>query len=169
MFSMPKTVLATALVLAAAGAAFTHCEIPCGIYGDQTRITLLYEDVQTIEKSMQQINELAGKTDAQSVNQMVRWVTNKDEHATKVQDVVWQYFMTQRVKPKTEGNERDRYVKQVTILHEMLLVAMKTKQTVDPAHCEKLRSLIDDFSAAYFSEEDLKHVREHHGAGGDHK
>ncbi|MFG0319718.1 MAG: superoxide dismutase [Ni] [Planctomycetota bacterium JB042] len=171
MKSTAKSVLATVLVLAAAGAAFTHCEIPCGIYGDQTRITLLYEDVQTVEKSMEQIRELSGKNDAQSINQVVRWVSNKDAHASKIQETVTQYFMTQRVKPKDAGEDQDRYLQQITALHGMLVQAMKAKQTVDSKHCEKLRKLIDQFSAAYFSEEDLKHIREHHGEphDGDHK
>lgn len=160
-----KVVTALTVVLAAAGAAFTHCEIPCGIYGDQTRITLLYEDVQTIEKSMQQIAELSGKADAQSVNQMVRWVNNKEVHADKIQETVTQYFMTQRVKPKDSENDQDRYLAQISALHGMLVQAMKAKQTVDTKHVENLRKLIDEFAAAYFSEEDLKHVREHHGAG----
>ena len=32
--------------------AKAHCEIPCGIYGDSVRIALLYEDIETIEKSL---------------------------------------------------------------------------------------------------------------------
>ena len=33
---------------------FAHCQIPCGIYGDQTRFTLMHEHVTTTEKSMKQ-------------------------------------------------------------------------------------------------------------------
>ena len=39
-----------------AGTAASHCEIPCGIYDDQMRITLLNEHIATIEKSMDKIN-----------------------------------------------------------------------------------------------------------------
>ena len=140
---------------------YAHCEIPCGIYGDRTRIDLLYEDIATIEKSMAMINELAGKSGAQDTNQLVRWIENKGVHADKIQHVVTQYFMTQRVKNNEEGG--DRYLRQLTSLHQMLVAAMKCKQTVDASHCAKLRELLDYFSAAYFSAEDLKHIREHHG------
>ncbi len=155
-------IVALGLVVATFRLVYAHCEIPCGIYGDKTRIDLLYEDVATIEKSMAQINELAGKTDAQSVNQVVRWIANKDLHADKIQETVTQYFMTQRVKPQT-GEEESGYFDQITSLHAMLIAAMKCKQTVDAKHGKELRGLIDRFAASYFDEEDLNHIREHHG------
>ena len=43
--------------LLAAGAA-AHCEIPCGIYDDEARITILLEHVATVEKSMNQITAI---------------------------------------------------------------------------------------------------------------
>ena len=36
-----------------------HCEIPCGIYGDSVRIALIYEHIETVEKSMNMINEIS--------------------------------------------------------------------------------------------------------------
>lgn len=160
-------VITASLLLAAAGVALAHCEIPCGIYGDTTRIDLLFEDIATVEKSMNQIQALSGKTDALSLNQLNRWISNKDDHATKIQDTVTQYFMTQRCKPKS-GEDEKRYLTQITSLHAMLIQAMKCKQTVDVAHCAELRGLVRRFSAAYFSAEDMKHINEHHGEG-DHK
>nr|WP_319571807.1 superoxide dismutase [Ni] [uncultured Draconibacterium sp.] len=57
-----------------------HCEIPCGIYGNSVRIALLYEHIETIEKSMNQINKLS-KSENPDYNQLVRWVMNKEEYA----------------------------------------------------------------------------------------
>ncbi len=152
-----------AVICCVAPSVWSHCEIPCGIYGDKTRIDILYEHVTTIEKSMKSIDSLQ-KEDPLNYNQIVRWVSNKEKHAEEIQDIVQQYFMTQRVKPKAKGQEGyDKYLTQLTSLHEMLVHAMKAKQTIDVAHCEHLRARIDTFSAAYFSAEDLKHVREHHG------
>lgn len=142
-----------------------HCEIPCGIYGDKTRIDILYEHVTTIEKSMQQIVALE-KEESKNYNQLVRWITNKETHATEIQHIVTQYFMTQRVKPKSGNDDVNaKYIAQLTPLHAMLISAMKAKQTTDVAHCASLRSQIDAFSAAYFSAEDLEHIRSHHKAG----
>ena len=161
LFVRSSLVLACAalLVWSATDRAFSHCEIPCGIYGDRTRIDLLFEDIQTIEKSMKQI-----KNPAINFNQRTRWVHNKEEHAKKIQNVVMQYFMTQRVKPKPAGDAgRDKYVAQLTSLHHVMVHAMKAKQTTDVAHCKHMRDQLHAFAAAYFSAEDLKHIREHHG------
>lgn len=142
----------------------SHCEIPCGIYGDTTRIALLHEHIATIEKSMKQIQTLP-EQEPINANQIVRWVGNKEEHCNKVQHIVTQYFMTQRVKPKSQsdGAAYTKYIKQLTALHGMLIHAMKAKQTTDVSHCAALRKLVGEFAAAYLSEEDLKHIRSEHG------
>ncbi len=145
--------------------AYSHCEIPCGIYGDKTRIDLLYEHITTIEKSMAQINAIvASPPDATAINQVTRWVNNKESHATEIQHVVMQYFLTQRVKAKEAGTpEHLKYMTQLESLHGMLVGAMKCKQTVSTDHTAGLRKSLDKFVGAYFTGEDLKHIREHHG------
>ena len=94
-------------LLATAAPLLAHCEIPCGIYGDEARFAAIAEDLTTIEKAMKQIAALAGQSDAQSANQLARWVANKEEHANRIQHVVTQYFMTQRLKEVEEGDEGD--------------------------------------------------------------
>ena len=80
-----------------------HCEIPCGIYTDSLRIALIYEHIETIEKSMVLINKLSNQ-EKPDYNQLVRWVTNKEEHAKKIQEIVSQYFLHQRVKIKSPND-----------------------------------------------------------------
>jgi len=132
--------------------AWSHCEIPCGIYGDEMRFNLLGEDIQTVEKSMKMIIELS-KEGEKNYNQIVRWVNNKEKHADRIQHVVYQYFMTQRVSPVVKGNgsEYQKYVVKLELLHQMLFYAMKAKQTTDLNHVEKLRSLLESFRKAYFA------------------
>ena len=155
--------LALACVLVTGRATFSHCEIPCGIYGDQTRITLLLEDIATVEKSMQQI-ELLSDADPINPNQVVRWIQNKEEHASKIQHVVTQYWLTQRIQPveASSAEAHKKYLGQLEILHHMLVRAMKAKQTTDTTHTTTLRSLVDKLAESYFSAEDLKHLRESH-------
>lgn len=160
-----KLIVSVAVAGAIASEAFAHCEIPCGIYGDRERIESLREHSTTIEKSMKEIVRL-GKESPLNYNQIVRWVSNKDDHANKVQDTVYQYFMAQRIMPVPESEDRayKKYVKQVTLLHKMLVYAMKCKQTTDLANVEKLRTLVSDFEAVYF-EPEHKHGEketEHH-------
>ena len=131
--------------------AFSHCEIPCGIYGDEIRFAMMKEDIATIEKSMKQVVELS-KQASPNHNQIVRWVQNKEHHADKIRDVATQYFMAQRVKPVlSKGSaEHDAYLNKLKLLHEMIVTSMKCKQTTDLAHVEKLKQLLDAFSKSYF-------------------
>ncbi len=137
-------------VLAVGGRAWAHCQIPCGIYGDETRFSLMKEHVATIEKSMKQIVELGGKKGA-SQNQAVRWVANKDEHAAELTEIVTYYFMAQRVKPAPASDKKAhaKYVESVTTLHQIVVHAMKAKQSTDLTHVAKLKQLIDAFEVLY--------------------
>lgn len=129
------------------GLAGAHCEIPCGIYDDAMRIQMILENATTIEKAMQQIKALenAEATPANS-NQLARWIINKEDHANQLQEIVSQYFMTQRIAPDTK-----HYQEKLALLHEMLVAAMKCKQTVDPAHVKQLRDLTAEFEKLYFA------------------
>lgn len=123
--------------------AWSHCEIPCGIYDDEMRIALVLEHITTIEKSMNQVMELEKKDQPQS-NQLIRWVMNKEEHADKLQKIVSQYFMTQRIKPSD-----DKYPEKLAVLHQMLVAAMKCKQSTDLGHVTALRELTAKFKTLY--------------------
>jgi nickel superoxide dismutase len=124
--------------------AYAHCEIPCGIYDDEMRIKIINEHIVTVEKSMKQIIELE-KEKHHNSNQLVRWIMNKERHADEIQEIVTQYFMTQRIKLDTEN-----YEKKLGLLHQMLIYSMKCKQTTDLANVSKLKELVNDFKALYF-------------------
>ena len=142
--------------------AFSHCEIPCGIYGDKTRIELLAEHITTIEKSIKSITSLRGEKEI-NYNQLVRWVNNKEHHAQEIQDIVTAYFLTQRIKPvgMDDAAAYKLYSEKTVILQQMLVYAMKAKQSTDAKHCQKLTELTDTFSEMYFSAEDLQHLKDH--------
>ncbi len=133
-------------------AAWSHCQVPCGIYDDEMRLEMIGEHIKTIERSMQQVEELS-KADSPNYNQIVRWVNNKEEHADGLTDIVTWYFMNQRVKP-VSGDSQDyqTYVSQITMLHEMMFYAMRAKQSTDMENVEKLRQLLEGFRRAYLGE-----------------
>lgn len=132
--------------------ALSHCQIPCGIYGDEMRFNMIEEDIQTVEKGMKQIVELSKEGD-KNYNQIVRWVNNKDEHAGRIQEMVHQYFMTQRLAPvgKDNADSYRSYLEKLELLHQMLFYAMKAKQTTDLNYVEKLRSTLRSFRKLYFA------------------
>jgi len=142
--------VATILIITAALASISeaHCQIPCGIYDDAARFTLMKEHVTTIEKSMNEIIRLT-EASPKNPNQIVRWVNNKEEHADKLTEIVTYYFLAQRIKP-TEPAEK--YEAELKLLHGMMTASMKAKQTTDLQYVEELRKLIDQFEHLYFGE-----------------
>ncbi|MFP4548476.1 MAG: superoxide dismutase [Ni] [Fidelibacterota bacterium] len=138
------TVLAIPVMLSA------HCQIPCGIYDDEVRFKLMREHVETIEKSIKEIDALTKGT-LKNENQLVRWVMNKDHHADKLSEIVTYYFMAQRVKPADSKDKHayDHYKEQLELLHRILVQSMKAKQNSDLKFVEELNQLIDKFEKAY--------------------
>jgi nickel superoxide dismutase len=141
-----QAVVAVSVILFTAALAAAHCEIPCGIYDDQARVKMIAEHITTIEKSMKEILKLQGEKSI-NYNQLVRWVMNKEDHANEIQEIVTQYFMTQRIKSDTKD-----YSRKLTLLHQMLVNAMKCKQTTDLSHVMTLRSLLKEFEGLYFGQ-----------------
>ena len=131
-------------LLISASIAAAHCEVPCGIYDDEMRINMMAEHINTIEKAMNQVATLQGKTPV-DYNQICRWIITKEHHANKLQEIVTQYFMTQRIPPGAEG-----YMKKMSLLHKMLVAAMKSKQTTDLSHTKALNSFLKEFHDVYF-------------------
>jgi len=125
-------------------AASAHCQVPCGIYDDPARVQALLEDAATIRKAMKQASALAGKTDAQSVNQQIRWTMTKEAHAANVIEVVSTYFLTQKTALPAEGDAsaQSAYHAQLAACHRVMHYAMKTRQTVDEAHVDALEKAI---------------------------
>jgi hypothetical protein len=131
-----------------------HCQIPCGIYGDETRFELMEEHIKTIEKSMNQIETLS-KAKKVDYNQLVRWVGNKDLHAEELSDIITYYFMAQRIKPAGKNNAK--YAQNLTQLHELLVLAMKAKQSTDHENIKKLRAKLKRFKEGYLGKKPAKY------------
>ena len=136
------------VVLFAAGFAvqnaWAHCQVPCGIYDDHARVQAMLEDAATVDKAAMMINELAGKADPQSVNQAVRWVMNKEQHAQNVIATISDYFLTQRVKP-----DQPDYAERLAKHHAVIVAAMKAKQNADTKYAEALKARIEALAPYY--------------------
>lgn len=154
MYDPRKHAVVLLATLAVAGTAAAHCQIPCGIYDDELRVQLIEEHITTVEKSIKQITEI-GATKTPDWNQLVRWVDNKETHAQEIQDIVTAYFMAQRVKypDSKDGAAQAKYVEQLTLLHRILVAAMKAKQSTDLENIATLRSLVEQFRTSYFGAE----------------
>ena len=121
-----------------------HCQVPCGVYGDSVRFTQMLEDQTTIAKAIAQIHDLAGKKDGKSANQLARWVATKEDHASKIQKIIAEYFLTQRIKSSSE-----KYEDLLKGAHSVMVAAMKCKQGTDPKSADALKTAIENFQAVY--------------------
>lgn len=140
-------------VATTAAAPLPHCEVPCGIYADQMRFEQMLEDTATITKAIANINEFAGSIGQEpptgkGINQTMRWVTTKENHATNTQEIIAQYFLTQRIK-----SDHKEYTGQLATAHRVMVAAMKCKQDADPATAETLKKAIYDLYRAYEGKE----------------
>ena len=144
-------------VMVLASMLYSHCQIPCGIYGDSSRFDMLDEHISTIEKSMKQITELSQEKNP-NFNQVVRWINNKEKHADEMSHILTYYFMAQRIKPvdKAKSKAYQEYIRKLTLLHEMLIYSMKAKQTTDLSNIDKLRNLLAEFQTVYFGKDSNK-------------
>lgn len=120
--------------------AAAHCQVPCGIFDDQARIREFREHIVTISKAMRLVNQLAGKRDAESANQLVRWVTVKEQHADRIIRTVADYFLAQKIKPVREQDQQAHvaYLKKLVAHHAVIVAAMKCKQTTKASAAKSL-------------------------------
>ena len=121
-----------------------HCQVPCGVYADSARFTQMLEDQTTIAKAIAQINDLADKKDGKSANQLARWVSTKEDHANKIQKIIAEYFLTQRIKSSS-----GKYPDLLKGAHSVMVAAMKCKQGTDPKSADALKSSIENFQTVY--------------------
>jgi nickel superoxide dismutase len=134
----------TGLIVASPQLLHAHCQIPCGIYDDHARVLFMLEDAATVEKSTRLIAELSGKHDAQSQNQLVRWIMNKEKHAQNIISIISDYFLTQRVNPTQKG-----YSERLAKHHAVIMAAMKAKQNADLKHAKILKKSIESLLPYY--------------------
>jgi len=140
---MRKLVVLCGIVALSGNVVLGHCQVPCGIYGDETRFSLLLEHVGTIRKSIAEIDK-ESRAVAPNQNQLVRWVANKENHADEIKEIAAEYFLAQRVKDSQNG-----YTDMLKALHRVIVSAMKTKQSLDSANADALEKAILDFRALY--------------------
>lgn len=148
MFMRALSLFIAAGIGMATSVAYAHCEIPCGIYDDALKFKELSQHVDTIEKSVREIRGLE-ESEKPDMNQMVRWVNNKDMHADKIKWEVATYFLSQRVKLPEEKDGREEYDRQLELLHRITVYAMKAKQTADLEIVRQLRGALEAYRELY--------------------
>ena len=144
---------AAALAASEPSPAACHCQVPCGIFDDPVRVTLLKEHAATIRKAMAQLGSLtASPISAQSLNQSARWVAVKEDACAQIIAITSEYMLCQRVK-KDSFKSTAEYHHALEVHHALMQAAMKAKQTADSATCDVLDHAIEHVGVLY-----TKHV-----------
>jgi ubiquitin-small subunit ribosomal protein S27Ae len=127
-----------------------HCQVPCGIFDDPHIVAEIKQACETIRKAMVQSNELHATlaTEPLALNQMVRWINTKEEHADKIIKIIAEYCLCQRVKKEIFKSDGD-YIDALKAHHAVMQLAMKSKQSLDVAVCHDLEHAVEDFSKMY--------------------
>ena len=131
-----------------------HCQVPCGIFDDPAMVAECAEDAATIRKAMDQIVELmAGDQTPTSFNQMVRWVTTKEDHCSAIITKMAEYGLAQRCKlpsdPTSPFADDKEYVEAIRAHHAVMQKAMKCKQAIDLANADALDAAIAEMGKMY--------------------
>jgi nickel superoxide dismutase len=120
---------------------------------------MIEEHTLTILKSMNYIE--ANQDDLKDQNQVTRWIMNKEKHAQEIQEIISEYFLTQRIKLKDDSKKnKDLYYAQLESLHNILLDAMKCKQTTDTKNTTSLLENLNKFVDLYFDDHGKKHLKD---------
>ena len=128
---------------------FAHCQVPCGIYDDSGRIKAMKEDVKTITKAMAQVKANPAR-DAQTLNQSVRWINTKEDHASKIISTVSEYFLTQKMADVKKGDPKyGDYLEALALHHQVMRLAMKAKQNTDEKIAQDLLHAVEHLEAYY--------------------
>ncbi|MGL4854168.1 MAG: superoxide dismutase [Ni] [Lentisphaeria bacterium] len=133
-----------AVMIFSQGIVNAHCQIPCGIFEDELRFQTMQEEVTTIKKAMVTIKKLSEEKNAENSNQMVRWINTKEEHANNLIKTACDYFLAQRIKP-----EQNNYLEMLKNIHSIIVLAMKSKQSLAEENCDKLLEELKKFNDFY--------------------
>ena len=123
--------------------AYTHCDIPCGIY-DPTAAKIAAD---TVAKMVEKIGQLpANATDVPTRNSFVRMVTVKEQHAEIVKkelQVLWSdYFKPEHL---------EKYPKLHDMFWKALKLASKNKQNVDAQAAADLQAAVKEISDTFWA------------------
>ncbi|CAK0871773.1 unnamed protein product, partial [Prorocentrum cordatum] len=91
--------------------------------------------------------ELFKANDLQSLHQTVRWISTKEEHATKIMTTISEYFLAQKVKKDQLGHHE--YLEVLALHHAVMVAAMKAKQSADMSAVDALDKAIAALKPVY--------------------
>jgi nickel superoxide dismutase len=98
-------------------------------------------------------------TDTCRILEFLKRIAEFDSVSLSFQSIISDYFLAQRIKPK-QNNEagRQQYIDQTLLLQQIIVSAMKSKQTVDKSEPGLVSTLLNQFVELYFDEHGKEHL-----------
>jgi len=125
--------------------AYAHCDYPCGIY-DPHHAQIGALTVIRMDDLMKELLDQAGDhSELETRSNIIRAVAIKEDHAEMVKKevrTIWgDYF-----KPET----KDKYPDLDKLVHEIMQLGSKAKQTVDRDNAMKLLDKVNQFAEIFW-------------------
>lgn len=133
-----KTLILLAMgMLAFSDCAFSHCQMPCGIYHDDMVFEMIDQYLETMYKATTELGHLQNGTTLKDKNQFVRWVIEKENASNEASKILTEYFLQQKIKPDEEDTP-----KKLIATHKLLFLIVRIKQNAD---LECVKSFADEW------------------------
>ncbi len=129
--------------------AKAHCDIPCGIYDPITAQIAALTVVRMLDL-MSDLEKNHPEKDETFFNSMARYIAVKEEHAEKVKHdirVIWGDYMKQQ--------QIDKYPNLADLVHNILMLGSKSKQTVDRNSALQLVDAVNQFAQIFWETKNI--------------
>jgi nickel superoxide dismutase len=124
--------------------AQAHCDIPCGIYDPIVAQISALTVVRMIDLALDLDSKTADKGLAYQ-NTISRYVASKEEHAEKVKQevrVIWGDYL--------KAQHLEKYPQAHALVHEIMALGSKSRQTVDRETAVKLVEKLNEFAQIFW-------------------
>ncbi len=121
-----------------------HCDIPCGIYDPITAQIAALTVVRMVDIIEEQ-EKMHPEKNLEYYNTVVRAITVKEEHAEKVKHeirVIWGDFI--------KAAQIEKYPEIHGLVHEIMLLGSKSRQTIDREAALKLVEKVNRFAEIFW-------------------
>ncbi len=122
-----------------------HCDIPCGIYDPHTALIGALTVIRMVDLIESLIKEHGEEFSADTFNSMVRYIAVKEEHAELAKHeirVIWGDFIKQP--------QLDAYPQLHGLVHKIMLLGSKARQTVDRQAGLELLEAVNEFAEIFW-------------------
>ena len=122
-----------------------HCDIPCGIYDPHHALIGALTVIRMVDLINNLVEAHGTDADAEFFNSMARYVAVKEEHAELTKHevrIIWGDFI--------KAEHVEAYPQLPGLVHKIMQLGSKARQTVDRGTAEALLAAVNEFSEIFW-------------------